>query len=86
MMTREPPGSHRWRRRRRRRRRPLTAAVRAGALLPAGGGDREHDITAADRPQCDQSARQSASPATEPYKGIYDACIRNLQHPERGGG
>jgi hypothetical protein len=84
MMTREPPGSHRWRRRRRRR--LLTTAVLAGALLAAGCGYREHEVTAADRKLCDQTARQSARPGTEPYKGIYDACIRNLQHPERGGG
>jgi hypothetical protein len=83
MMTREPPRSHRWR----RPRRPLTAVVLAGALVAAGCGYREHEGTAADRKLCDQIARQAAaSPGSERYEGIYDACIRNLQHPERGGG
>ena len=82
MMTREPPRSHRWR----RRRRPLTAVVLAGALLAAGCGYREREVSAADRKLCDEITRQAAGPGTERYKGIYDACIRNLQHPERGGG
>ena len=27
-----------------------------------------------------------AAPGTERYRGVFDDCVHNLQHPERGGG
>jgi hypothetical protein len=30
--------------------------------------------------------RRVAPPASARYKDIYDDCIRDLEHPERGGG
>ena len=66
--------------------RPLGRVVLVGAVLATGCGYHERQITAADRKLCDVTARGIAPRGSESYKGIYDACIRNLQHPERGGG
>jgi hypothetical protein len=68
-------------------RRLIPWAIVLVVAVPAAGCKRvERPITAADRTYCDQTARVSAARGTALYKDIYDACIRNLQHPERGGG
>ena len=68
-------------------RRLIPWAIVLVAAVPAAGCQRaERPITAADRKYCDQTARVTAAPGSAAYKDIYDACIRNLQHPERGGG
>ena len=68
-------------------RRLIPWAIVLVAAVPAAGCTRvEHPITAADRKYCDQTAGVGAAPGSARYKDIYDACILNLQHPERGGG
>jgi hypothetical protein len=65
----------------------ISWAIVLAAAVPAAGCKRvEHRISAADLKYCDQTARVGAAPGSARYKDIYDACIRNLQHPERGGG
>jgi hypothetical protein len=65
----------------------LPWAIVLVAAVPAAGCKRvEHRISAADRKLCDQTALVAAAPGSARYKDIYDACILNLQHPERGGG
>ena len=66
--------------------RPLGRVVLVAAVLATGCGYHERQITAADRKLCNDIARGIAAPGSESYKGIYDACLHNLQHPERGGG
>jgi hypothetical protein len=56
------------------------------AVLAAGCGYHERQISTADGKLCDGTAGGIAPRGSERYQGIYDACIRNLQHPERGGG
>ena len=66
--------------------RPLGRVVLVAAVLTAGCGYHERQISTADRKLCDHTASGIAPRGSESYKGIYDACLRNLQHPERGGG
>ena len=66
--------------------RPPGRVVLVVAALVAGCGYHEHVLSAADRKLCNDIARGIAAPGSERYKGIYDACLHNLQHPERGGG
>jgi hypothetical protein len=66
--------------------RPLGRVVLLAAALVAGCGYHEHVLSAADRKLCNDTARGIAAPGSQRYKEIYDACLHNLQHPERGGG
>ena len=66
--------------------RPLGPVVVVAALLAAGCGYREREVTAKDRTECDRYARSIARPGSDHYKGIYARCIYSIQHPERGGG
>ena len=68
-------------------RRLIPWAIVLVVAVPAAGCKRaEHRVSAADPKLCDQTARVSAAPGSARYKDIYDACIPNLPHPERGGG
>ena len=66
--------------------RSVGLAVVAAALLATGCGSRERTVSAADRKMCERQARAYAAAGSPQYKDYVDACVHNLQHPERGGG
>ena len=66
--------------------RSLGLAVVVAALLATGCGYRERTVSAADRRLCRGEARAVAAAGSPKYKDFFDACVHNLQHPERGGG
>jgi hypothetical protein len=66
--------------------RKLACAVLVAAALATGCGHGGHVVSAADRKLCEAPAAQAGAPGSAPYKGVYDECVHNLRHPERGGG
>ena len=66
--------------------RSLAPAVLVAALLATGCAHRDRALSPADRKVCETVARKVGAPGSGGYKGVYDQCIRNVLHPERGGG
>ena len=66
--------------------RSVGLAVVAAALLAHRLRVSRAQVSAADRRMCDRQARAFAAAGSPQYKDYVDACVHNLQHPERGGG
>jgi hypothetical protein len=55
-------------------------------LIAVGCGDGERTLTPSDRAACERVARQAGASGSPAFKGALDDCLRNVLHPERGGG
>jgi hypothetical protein len=66
--------------------RPAACALLAAALLAGGCGHPERKLTDSERRACAAFAARAGAPESKAYGGVFDECVHNTLHPERGGG